>query len=82
MERGRSSLDRESVASRFGALVSIHDSMNSAELLGLVATLLLIFLTVDTARSMRAEEERISRLVERSQGPWQSSPRIIEQVNQ
>ncbi|NNF64371.1 MAG: hypothetical protein HKN07_08930 [Acidimicrobiia bacterium] len=52
--------------------------MNSAELFGLMATMLLIFVTFDLARSMRAEEQRLSGLRESKHVPWQSTPRIIE----
>lgn len=58
--------------------MSMNNSMNSAELFGLMATMLLIFVTFDLARSMRAEEQRLSGLRESKHVPWQSTPRIIE----
>lgn len=56
----------------------MNSNMNSAELLGSMATMLLIFVTFDIARTMRAEEQRLSGLQESKPVPWQSTPRIIE----
>lgn len=60
----------------------MNNGMNSAELLGSMATMLLMFVVIDMSRTMRAEERRLSGLQESKNIPWQSTPRIIESGEQ